>query len=293
MPSSRRLILLVLLGPLLNACLSRGIPQPQGVSEQQEARSVLKRSAEAHGLANWLQLQDISVSYAGEWSWLVSRLQPVLTDADFRQGSEERLIMRGEFPRVAQQHVGPQGQKQVFRSRDAVEVLYNGTAGTDTSVVAAAALVADGYRMFLTGPFYFLDGTSVLEMAGSEILDGQVCDLIVAVRRPGLGLAAADSYLLWIDRHSGLLRRIRFSLNGLDSTQGAIAEVDLLDYREVDGILWPTRFFERLRKPIPNLPVHEWRVTGLDINRGLVDHEIRSQSFTGKAAAPARRLPPP
>lgn len=293
MTSFHRLLLALLFAPLLNACTSRGLPQTQGVSEQAEARSVLKRSAEAHGLAAWLELQDISVSYAGEWGWLVSRLQPVLTDPDFRQGSEERLLVRGEFPRIAQLHLGPQGQKWVLRSRDDVEVLYNGTPSTDRSVVAAAALVADGYRMFLTGPFYFLDGNAVLEMAGSEMLDGQRCDLLVAVRHPGLGLAETDTFLLWIERDSGLLRRIRFSLNGLQSTQGAIAEVDLFDHREIDGILWPTRFFERLRRPIPNLPVHAWRVTGLDSNRGLDDDAIRRPSFTGKAAGPARRLPPP
>jgi hypothetical protein len=105
--------------------------------------------------------------------------------------------------------------------------------------------------MFLTGPFYFLSGNLQLELAGSETVEGRLCDLIVAVRRPGNGLSAEDRYLLYIDQENRLLRRVRFSLEGMESTQGAIAEIDFFDHREIAGVTWPTRFFERLRKPIP------------------------------------------
>ena len=51
-----------------------------------------------------------------------------------------------------------------------------------------------------------------------------------------------------------------------------------------------SRFFERLRKPIPNLPVHDWRLLGLDVNRGITAAEISGPEFSGKASPPARRL---
>jgi hypothetical protein len=144
--------------------------------------------------------------------------------------------------------------------------------------------------MFLTGPFYFLSGNLQLELAGSETVEGRLCDLIVAVRRPGNGLSAEDRYLLYIDQENRLLRRVRFSLEGMESTQGAIAEIDFFDHREIAGVTWPTRFFERLRKPIPNLPVHDWRLIGLEVNRGFAAVDLNGAAFSGKALAPAKPI---
>ena len=287
--SSLRLMILALIFPLLSACASRGIPPTTASGEQPEARALLQKSAEAHGLAAWLQIRDLSVSYVGEWRSLVTRLQPTLIDSDFRQASEERLLLTPQ-PIYAQHHQGPKGSKQVVRTGSEVNVFYNGTPSKDRDVRAAAALVADGYRMFLTGPFYFFSGNLQLELAGSETVEGRLCDLIVAVRRPGNGLSAEDRYLLYIDQENRLLRRVRFSLEGMESTQGAIAEVDFFDHREIVGVTWPTRFFERLRKPIPNLPVHDWRLIGLEVNRGFAAVDVNGTAFSGKALAPAKRI---
>ena len=285
-----RIALLVVLLTLLQGCASRGFPAVTESGVDPQAEALLLRSAERHGLATWQQLRDVSVAYSGEWAWLVPRLQPELIDAGFRQKSEERLIL-GKDGLVGQQHQGPQGTKQVLRSAKTISVVYNGVRSDDRTVEAAAALVADGYRLFLTGPFYFLGGNAVLALAGSETVDGQLCDRIVAVRRPGLGLSAEDRFMLWLDREDGRLRRLRFSLEGLASTQGAIAEVDFIGHRTVGGVLWPVRFIERLKKPIPDLPVHDWQVIGLDLDRGLIPTEIGAAGFSGKAAAPAQPLP--
>jgi hypothetical protein len=216
-------------------------------------------------------------------------VQPTLIDADFRQGSQERIIFKGG-PLLGQRHLGPKGSKQVIRRRSDVQVFYNDAPATDRDVLAAAALVADGYRMFLTGPFYFLDGNLSLEIGQDETVEGHPCITLVAVRRPGHGLSAEDRYLLFIDVENHLLRRVRFTMEGLESTQGAIAEVDFFDHREIAGVVWPTRFYERLRKPIPSLPVHDWKLIGLDVNRGLNEADISSPGFSARAAEPARRI---
>lgn len=280
------LILILLLG----GCAARGIPPSAASGEQPAARAMLMQSAAAHGLAAFRQLHDVNVAYAGEWYGLVARLQPDLIDAGFRQGSQERLLLQGK-PLLAQQHAGPEGSKQVIRSVSAVQVFYNDVASSKPDALAAAALVADGYRMFLTGPFYFLDGNLSLEVADGEVVNGHPCYTLVAVRRPGHGLSAEDRYQLFIDHKSHLLHRIRFTMEGLESTQGAIAEVDFFDHRQIAGVTWPTRFYERLRKPIPSLPVHDWRLIGLDVNRGIEEAEISGISFTGRAAPPAQALP--
>lgn len=191
---------------------------------------------------------------------------------------------------MAQRHLGPKGSKQVIRRSGDVQVFYNDAPASDRDVLAAAALVADGYRMFLTGPFYFLDGNLSLEMGEAENVEGRPCTTLIAVRRPGHGLSAEDRYLLFIDAENHLLRRVRFTMEGLESTQGAIAEVDFFDHQQIAGVIWPTRFYERLRKPIPSLPVHDWRLIGLDVNRGLSEADIAGPDFSAKAAEAARPI---
>lgn len=56
------------------------------------------------------------------------------------------------------------------------------------------------------------------------------------------------------------------------------------------GVRWPTRFHERLLRPLP-LAVHDWRLTGLDANRGLDASDVSGVVFGGKAAVPAATLP--
>lgn len=286
----RTLLLAITLPLLLDACASRGIPVPAEPGEQPAARAILEASALAHGGKAWAQIRDISVSYSGEWYGLVTKIQPVLIDPAFRKSSEERLLFAGQ-PLVGQRHSASGGYKQVLRETDKVMVAYNGLPSENGEVKAAAALVADAYRMFLTGPFHFLTGNHQLTLGDPESVDGRDCDTLMAVRRPGHGFSSEDRYMLFIDREDRLLRRVRFTMEGLDSTKGAIAEVDLFDHREIAGLIWPTRFYERLRKPIPGLPVHDWYLTGLDVNRGMKAEEISGPSFTGAASAPPHPLP--
>ncbi len=274
---------------LLLAGCATGLPPKQHSGISAEAMSLLEASAQAHGKDAFSRLRDINVSYDGRWYALVTRIQAVLTDKEFRVSSEERILLAGN--RVGQAHRGPGGRKQVAREADSVTVWYNGSADSDPERNAAAALVADGYRMFLLGPLFFLSGTADLELAGTDTVEGRRCDLLLATRRPGHGLSQEDRYLLFIDREDRLLRRIRFSMEGLESTRGAVVEVDFFDHVSVGGVRWPTRYFERIRKPIPLLPVHRWQLTGIDLNRGWNATDIAGPTFTGAAAAPAQPLP--
>ena len=106
-PSLIRLLPIALI-LLLGGCMSRGIPQAVGSGEQPAARAVLQKSAEAHGLAAFQQINDLNVSYSGEWYGLVSRIQPGLIDAGFRRASQERTLLKAPLL-TGQNHQGPQG----------------------------------------------------------------------------------------------------------------------------------------------------------------------------------------
>lgn len=286
----------------LSACssplpLDAGLP---GAADAQASARLLQ-SARAHGLAAYRQLRDINIAYEGQWRPLIDGIQPDVVDAGYRGSSQERLMPQTGIN--AQLYQGPRGRKKVFWRRavtdnasaagaDAageIAVWRNGAPIDDAPSLDAAALVAEGYKLFLLGPLWLVDRRLPLRMAGTEQVDGRLCDVVEAWLSPGLGRATQDRIALCIDRESAVMRRVRFTLEGFANTQGAVAEVDTFEHVRRFGVLWPMRSFERVLHPI-GLPAHDWRVTGLDVDRGYTPQDLRGPAFEGAAAAPAAAL---
>jgi len=289
---TRRALLGGLALPLLGAC-STPLPLVVAPTADADAQRLLQESAEAHGLTAYRQLTDISVAYAGEWRPLIGRIQPEVTDTGFRGRSEERLLPRAGV--VAQAYQGERGRKQVAWRRGVgnggdlgeARVWLNGVPSADRAVQQAASLVAEGYGLFLLGPLWLVDRGAPARLGGIEVVDGRVCDIVDVWLSPGLGQVASDRVALCVDRRDRVTRRVRFTLEGFPTTRGAVAEVDTYDHERRFGVLWPMRSYERVVHPIA-LPAHDWRITGLDVNRGFGPQDVAGPAFTGLAAAPAR-----
>jgi hypothetical protein len=292
--SRRSLLLAALAAPTLSALQGCAAPLPVNLNAASTpaAQALLRECAMVHGLSAFQSLRDISVSYQGEWRALIGKLQPALVDESFRGSSEERLLLREGI--VAQAHKGPGGRKQVVRrttesAPGQVRVWFNGEEARDAERRAAASLVADAYRLFLLGPLLLIDRPLVMDLGDIEWVNEHACDVLQLQLVPGLGHARVDQAALFIDRKERLLRRVRFTLDGLESTRGAIAEVEMFDHLSLHGVLWPTRFYERLVRPL-RMPVHDWHVTGLDVNRGLRPGDVEGSEFSGAATAAAPPL---
>ena len=289
--AGRRAFLSAALLPWLTSC-STPLPLISSPPSDPAAALVLRESAEAHGLSAFDRLNDINVSYAGQWRPLIGSIQPEVTDTGYRGSSEERLMPHAGV--CGQAYTGLRGRKQVWWKRGgdgagdagAVLVWFNGVQSTDPAALQAAALVAEGYKLFLLGPLWLLDRGTPARSNGVERVNGHLCDVIEVWLTPGLGRAPLDRAALYIDRVDRTTRRLRFTLEGFPGTQGAVAEVDTLDHQRRFGILWPMRFFERVVHPIP-IPAHEWRVTGLDVDRGYPEQALSGSAFTGAASRPA------
>lgn len=274
---------------------------PANATTSDQALTLLKSSAEAHGYGSLDAIVDLNVSYDGHWRWLVGKIQPELVDSGFRGQSQERWLLKEGM--VAQLHTGPRGRKKVVRRHaadgtDTVQVWFNGEPATDRARLDAAALVVDAYSLFLLGPMLLvrnaaprraitsaLAGHAQLEQEG-RTLD---CEVLQFDLRPGFGRSDMDRVELWIEGSSHLMRRVRMSLNGLESTRGALVDIDTFAHRPIGGIEWPTRFHERLLRPAP-LDVHAWRLTGLDINRGESVEELEGPEFHGRALPEAQAV---
>ena len=281
--------------PWLSAC-STPLPLTQPVPPSQtDAERLLGASAEAHGLAAYQALNDINVRYEGEWRPLIDRIQPVVVDKTFRGGSEERILPAARI--VAQAYTGSAGRKQVRWQRAAeasdapgdVAVWFNGAATADPEVLSASALVAEAYGLFLLGPMWLTGRGFAVQRAGTERVDGRLCDVVNVWLRPSLGRSPQDRVAVCIDQASGLTRRVRFTLEGTANTAGAVAQVDTFEHERRFGVMWPMRSYEEVVHPI-RLPAHDWRVAGLDVNRGYAADALAGPRFSGTAAAPAAAL---
>ena len=270
-----------------------------------EARAIFQACLSAHGgAAAYARLHDVNVRFDSHWALVGPALQPVLSDRSHRGGSEERYMpVKGGFI-VGQLHRGRAGAKHVFHfppretfvsysppnASSAVPVDAGFQRSLDSDVVAAAGLVTDAYSMFLFGPGFFVQrGAKFQKLAATANLEGQTCDELVTTLRPGIG-SDEDRVVLFIGRQDHLLHRVRFTLNALESTRGAEVHVDLMGQRRLAGVMWPTRYNERIDQPV-SLPAHRWSLLGFDVNRGYLDADLAAPGFKGPAAAPARALP--
>ncbi len=255
---------LVLLAVLLSSCATPKIcPRPLTRSEP-AALALLKASQKAHGAAAFAKVRAVEISYEGKWGAIGPKFQPVLVDGKFRGGSVEQWTVASRS--MQQSHHGQAGSKAVLRSPGKVTVAYNGIASQDPEIKDAAALVADAYSMFLLGPLYFDRPGVTVAGNGTSLVDQQLCDDVLAVLRPGFGRADEDRVVLSMDRTTRQLRRVRMTLNGLESTRGAEVDVTFRKHRTIGGVLWATDFDERIRVPF-DLHAHHWTLEAIKLQR--------------------------
>jgi hypothetical protein len=253
------LIISLVLG--LSACGRTGGIYTGAVEKSDPAAVALwRQSCQAHGEPALRKNRAVQVGYVGEWSGIARRIQPVLTDPTYRQTSQETIwINRVETKQV---HRGPAGEKEVQVKNNALTVKRNGTVDDNPESRAAAALVIDYYRLFLLGPMHFsTTGQKITwtKLEATEV-DGAPCDQLLAICRPGFGFSDEDRVVLRIDQKNRLLRQIRFTLNGTESTKGAEAEVTFRNFEKNKGVILPRQFVERVRVPFDIL-AHTWRMT--------------------------------
>lgn len=254
-----------------------------------EATELLDRAVAAHGGSAFASLTDISVSYDGTWHGGVAGIQPELVDPPYRGRSEERLLLRGDALLVGQRHGEAEPFKDVRWDGADIRTWYDGVPSDDEPKLDASAAVAEAYTMFLTAPHYIARRAEIVVLEAPAVVDGRPCEQMLAILRPGLGRTEEDRVLVAIDSETSVVRRLRFSLSGVERARGALIDVTLTDHRTVGGVVWPTRFKETVQRPI-RLTVHRWWITGLDLDRGLTESDLAGGTFTGAATAPAAAL---
>ena len=259
-----RMLLLMVLAGFAVGCSTLPRPGEGAPLRSAEAREILRDSAKRQGDA-WRNARRVTVAYEGRWSAIATRLQPVLTDPGFRKGSEE--VYEPRLERVRQVHRGPAGVKEVVREKGSVRVVRNGVTDDNRDSLAAAALVADAYTAFLFGSSWLADVADEVWLLPDDesTRDGQ--RLVGGRLRPGFGFSGEDHFIAWIDEKDGSLRRLQFTLGGMESTKGADVDVVFSEFvRDSNGFLWPQRFVEDIQRPL-KARAHEWETIRLRAER--------------------------
>lgn len=240
------------------------------------AESILRQCADATGSMALKNAGDVSVHLVGHWSPFIGKVQPVLVDDHFRRASDECYLL--DPPVTAQLYHGPGGEKFVRREPAGIHVWYNGAPAIDKDVLDAAALVADGYRLFLLGPAMLIERHAAVRYMQRESVNNHECDDLLATLTPGIGRSSQDRIVVSIDRGTHEIVRYRITVNGMQSTQGAVADIFCMDYIRFDGVAVPTRFYEELKVPF-DISVHHWRLTRIDLGRHLSPADLTGPTF--------------
>jgi hypothetical protein len=283
----RRAGLFVLLcwAAFLSACASRPIG-PVQAGTQAQAQALLRQSQIAHGQEAFSKLRDMAVDFDGYWYTLITKIQPVVTDIAYRKTSRERILLPSGD--MAQTYSGPAGTKHVTVLGGQVAVAYNGVPSQDAAVLSSAHMVAEAYKFFLMPAFYVQRG-QVLGLVAGEPVGDVPTQGITGVLSPGFGGSKEDRFVLFIDPKTHRVLRVRMSLEGTRSTQGASVDVVFTGFVQREGVWWPTGFEETMANPFPGLLAHDFWLTGLDLNRGLSPADLRLPG-NPKLAAPAQGL---
>lgn len=227
---------------------------------------IFQRSLHAHSPGvgeDTAPLRSLAISTEGTWPFLVTKIQPRMTDEAWRVTSDEYLDL--DARRYDVRSRGPAGTKRVVRASGEISVSYNGEHSDDEDVLKATALTTDAMWLFYLGPRGLEGKKYAFVRLADAIEKGRRYYRIHSVVEPGFGYSDRDQLVLWIDPETFLLYRTHITLEGFRNTRGAHVDVTVREYRQVGGEVLPRRLFERVRGPIA-IDVHDWWTTSIETN---------------------------
>lgn len=241
------------------------------------------RVMEAHGGDLSDDPRDFNLAMTGEWYGMIQRIQPLVTDSDYRVSAEERYLPSENLYVV--RHQGPEGVKTVWRKDRQIKVWYDGEPVDDPDVLAATAMTTDAFELFHYGPSFLVRRATEIFRLDAAREDGRLYPRLLFTIEPGFGQADRDQVAIWIDPETHRMFRVHITLNGFETTQGAHVDTTFSDYVQQGGYWFPNTYEERVRGPI-RIDAHDWWITGREINRGWGREDVSGPRFEGPAADP-------
>ena len=286
---SGRHVLLILTCIALSACASK-FPSPEWAVHSESSPNgveIFTNTFNTHGGESLDQLNDVNVSITGKWKKLIRKIQPLVTDFNYRVDSQERLLPQARI--YAALYRGPGGTKKVIRTPDSIDVYYNDLQSTQPDVMSSTALTADSFHLFLLASLALEPWRNQFTRLTDETENDTRYYRIHVYRTPGFGFSTSDEVVLWINQQTNRTYKVQITLEGHSTTKGAHVEVAYLDYEQRGAYLFPSKFIEKVNAPVA-LNAHAWTLTGLDINRDLRLSDLTGKGYSKQASVPAKEM---
>jgi len=267
-----RLFVSCVISLLITGC-AQTFPRPDKTccADGLTGNDIFERTFSAHGGAHLEDLKNLSVDVDGDWKYLITRIQPLVTDSGYRVRSREVI-----FPPYQAYHAsfdGPSGNKWVLRTPSSTEVYYNGIRSSDENDLLSTALTADSFYIFTLGPMGLPQLAGKFFRLEDATEGGREFYRIYAQMTPGIGESERDEIVLWVDPETWLTSRVHITLEGYVTTKGAHVDVTFNDYAKLGDFVFPSAFFERVLGPI-KIDAHEWRSRNHKINQQILPDNI-------------------
>lgn len=223
---------------------------------------ILANCLDAHGGDLRNDFSEVRLSVSGTWGNAIKRIQPIVTDFEYRIDSIERYWISEGKSRI--EWNGPAGQKVIMWDYPNVSVSYNGVESTNPDALGSSAMTSSTFALFHLGPSVLAWRGGEPARLSDEFIDGRLYHRLYFVFEPGFGFSDRDQVVAYIDVETMRLYRVWLTIEGFRTTKGATVDVTFLDYKEVSGYLLPSRFDERVRAPI-SIHAHAWHNTRMEL----------------------------
>ncbi len=257
----------LILFPILVLLAGCATPFPQAdqetvFSDGLTADAILQASLAVHGGDLRESFSEVRLSQTGEWGTAIRRIQPIVTDAEYRISARETHFLQENRSRF--EWTGPAGTKDIDWAYPDISVTYNGDPTRDLDLIRSSAMTSEAFRLFHLGPtFLAWRGGDPVRLADEEIA-GRTYHRLMFTLQPGFGFSESDQLVAYFDTESLRLYRVWITLEGFRTTQGATVDLTYLEYQEIDGHLMPLRLDERVRAPIA-IHAHTWTISNLEL----------------------------
>ena len=259
------LIISILLLAGCAAQFPQSVPDTQS-DDRLSAAEIFADCLQAHGGQLGNEIDRVHLSVSGTWGNMIKRIQPLVTDFEYRIDSQEIYYLKEGKSRI--QWSGPEGTKVIEWDYPKVKVFYNNAENNDPDVLASSAMTSSTFELFHLGPSVLATRGGDPVRLSDEIINGTNYHRLYFLFEPGFGLSQRDEVVAYINAETKLLFRVWLTLEGFRTTKGATVDVTYLDYKNTSGYLLPGKFDERVRAPV-SIHAHTWWNTHMELVKSL------------------------
>jgi len=241
-----------------------------------KGKALLDKAAISHGLEKWEEWETVQLKWSHEFAMLPAIFASPFPDAKFEADfsfTPGQWDSRLDF--TSGKNKGTSWGIQNWNT-------YEKNTLTPAPVFAENADLKfwlPTYQYFVELPSRIFEADIIL-YAGEQEKDGKTYDGVYATWKSAEVQRNIDQYNLWIDRETGLIAWVDFTIR--DFTNFAKGSVEYLDYKDFDGLKLATHM-PVISPPLPGY-LHQMRIldfipNGIEIGELQPDQKLKGKTI--------------